>query len=69
MFICFKITRIRPELVPININGSVEECGICRTNKNIMTRECKHKCCVKCYKKSYFCKECEKPGLCFRYCY
>lgn len=59
-----KITRVHPELVTIAMNGLVEECGICRSKKGIMTRECKHKCCVKCYKKSYICKECEKPGSC-----
>ena len=35
-------------------------CGICSGEKSIITLECKHKCCVKCYNKTRYCIQCEK---------
>ena len=38
-------------------------------SKNIITLDCKHRYCVKCYNKSrYFCKQCEKNKSYFKIC-
>ena len=35
-------------------------CYYCKAKKNIMTLECSHKCCVKCFNKGrFYCRECE----------
>ena len=42
-------------------------CVRCSANKNILTLNCKHKYCVKCYNKEKYCKECEKNKSKFRF--
>ena len=35
-------------------------CYYCKGRKNIMTLDCSHKCCIKCFNKGrFYCKECE----------
>ena len=56
MFWCFSKSSVK-------IANEKEEikCSSCNISKNIITLDCKHKYCIKCYNKSkYFCKECEK---------
>lgn len=37
-------------------------CGLCSGEKSIMTLECRHKCCVKCYNNIKYCTQCEKDN-------
>lgn len=44
-------------------------CSCCHATKNIMTLNCKHTYCIKCYNKNkYCCTECEKLKSKFRFC-
>lgn len=41
-------------------------CGLCSAEKNIITLDCKHKCCVRCFHKAKLCTQCEKEkSRCF----
>ena len=35
-------------------------CGLCSGGKSIITLDCKHKCCTKCFHKTKLCSQCEK---------
>ena len=39
---------------------SIVMCGICSAERNVITLDCKHKCCVKCFHKTKLCSQCEK---------
>jgi hypothetical protein len=34
-------------------------CGICSGEKSIITLDCHHKCCVKCFNKIRYCVQCK----------
>jgi hypothetical protein len=58
MGLCFSSVKIANEEI---------KCSSCNITKNIITLDCKHRYCVKCYNKSkYFCKECEKNKSYFK---
>jgi len=47
--------------LPTNLSKEEISCLKCKAGKSIITLDCKHTYCVKCYNKSkYFCKECER---------
>ena len=53
----YKINTFPP---PINLSKEEISCLTCKISKSIITLDCKHTYCVKCYNKSrYFCRECE----------
>ena len=43
-------------------------CGVCGSEKNILTLACKHKCCVKCFNKNRYCVECDKNNTKWCFC-
>lgn len=60
---CFsrKNSKIDTSPPPTNLSKEEISCLKCKAGKNIITLDCKHTYCVKCYNKSkYFCKECER---------
>ncbi len=60
---CFFTKNSKIDASPPPINLSKEEiiCLTCKAGKSIITLDCKHTYCVKCYNKNkYFCKECER---------
>lgn len=48
-------------------NKSNITCGICSGGKSIITLQCKHKCCTKCFHKEKICIQCKKENS--RCCY
>lgn len=46
-----------------------DQCGNCSNTKSILTLDCKHKCCVKCYNVRRLCVICEKDKSKFRCCW
>lgn len=63
---CFSTSSVKVQSFPL-IKEKI--CSHCNTNKNVMTLECKHTYCIKCYnKRKYCCRECEKSKSCFRVC-
>jgi len=44
-------------------------CILCKGEKNILTLECRHKYCVKCYNKTRYCIQCEKDNKKRQWCW
>ena len=55
---CYK----KPEVVETSTKTKIA-CGLCSKEKTIITLECKHMYCMKCYLKYKCCLYCEKEAM------
>jgi len=62
-YCCFSQKDTMKEVAP-NTSSKKNKiiCGLCKNEKTILTLECKHKVCLKCYSKYKYCTQCDKPG-------